>query len=435
MSYESTVVLSKAKNLIWEARNMNEVRNIIVGIEIGEKTSQICYYDRSENQPVPLNITGKATGTFPTYLSKKVGEEQYHFGTEAEYFGMHRNEILIDNLYDICKSNTAVAIDEKLVSPAVLLEKFVGGALAMLGVSDVAKSIRAVMITVPKINKALVANVKGAGELLGFADRQLLLQDYNESFYYHTMCQKLELSSRKVALFNIEKEAAAFGELDVRKQTKPALVVVKRGTQIRLSEDAISRDEEFYDFAKYSLGEDAYSSVFIIGNGFDKSWANKSIPLLCRHQRPVFYVNNLYCKGACYAAKEKVEDKALKEYLFAGPDLVKVNIGMDIVKSGILSYYPLIEAGVNWYEAYSEVEILLNGVAELVFTTKRMENGDKNRCVMALPNLPSRPPKATRLSVKMEFESATCCNITVTDLGLGEFYQASGLVWQEKMMC
>ena len=414
---------------------MNEVRNIIVGIEFGEKTSQICYYDRSENQPVPLNMTGKASGTFPTYLSKKSGENEYHFGIEAEYFGVHKNEILIDNLYELCQRENMFAIDNSVISPAVLLEKFIGGALAMLGVGDLIKSIQAVMITVPQISKALVANTKEAGKLLGFSSGQLLLQDYNESFYYHTMFQKSELVARKVALFNIEKDMASFAELNIKRETKPALVTVNQKEQVRLNEDATRRDEEFYDFAKKCFGEEAYSSVFIIGNGFDKSWAVKSIPLLCRHQRPVFYGNNLYCKGACYAAKDKSEDKALKEYLFAGPDLVKVNIGIDLVKSGLSTYYPLIEAGVNWYEAYSEVEVLLDDVEELVFTAKRMDRGDKSKCVMALPNLPQRPPKATRLKIAMEFDSADRCNIVVTDLGLGELYKASGLKWQETMVC
>ena len=414
---------------------MNEVRNIIVGIEFGEKTSQICYYDRSENQPVPLNMTGKASGIFPTYLSKKPGENEYHFGIEAEYFGVHKNEILIDNLYELCQRENMFAIDNSVISPAVLLEKFIGGALAMLGVGDLIKSIQAVMITVPQISKALVAHTKEAGKLLGFCSGQLLLQDYNESFYYHTMFQKSELVARKVALFNIEKDMASFAELNIKRETKPALVTVNQREQVRLNEDATRRDEEFYDFAKKCFGEEAYSSVFIIGNGFDKSWAVKSIPLLCRHQRPVFYGNNLYCKGACYAAKDKGEDKALKEYLFAGPDLVKVNIGIDLVKSGLSMYYPLIEAGVNWYEAYSEVEVLLDDVEELVFTAKRMDRGDKSKCVMALPNLPQRPPKATRLKIAMEFDSADRCNIVVTDLGLGELYKASGLKWQETMVC
>lgn len=413
---------------------MNEVRNIIVGIEMGKQISQICYYDRRENQPVSLNLTGQSGGTFPTYLSKKVGADEYHFGVEAEYFGLHKNEILID-LYEVCHSRDDVAIDEALVSPAVLLNQFIAGALKMLGVGDLKKSIRVVMITVPRISKALVENVREASKLLGFNSDQLLLQDYNESFYYHTMCQKIELSSRKVALFAIEKDTASFGELNIKRETKPALVTVKRGEWTNLNEDVARRDEEFYDFAKKCFGEEVYSSVFIIGNGFDKSWATKSIPLLCRNQRPVFYGNNLYCKGACYAAKDKIEDKALKEYLFVGPDLVKVNIGMDMMKSGISTYYPLIEAGVNWYEAYSEVEVLLDDVNEVVFTIQRMERGEKSRCVMELSNLPKRPPKATRLGIKMEFEAATRCNITVMDLGLGELYPASGLTWQEMMMC
>ena len=412
---------------------MNEVRNIIVGIEFGEKISQICYYNRDENQPEPLNITGLSGGTFPSYLSKKPGADEYHFGVEAEHFGLHQNEILIDNLYQICKAETNIAIDNTEVAPAVLLAEFIRGALSMLGVADLAKSIRAVMITVPQISKALVANVRAASKLLGFTNGQLLLQDYNESFYYHTMCQKAEFSSRKVALFAVEKDRALFGVLNVNKETRPALVTVKRGEQIGLHEDARRRDDEFYDFAKRSFGEEAYSSVFIIGSGFDKSWAAKSIPLLCRHQRPVFYGNNLYCKGACYAAKDKVEDKALKGYLFAGPDLVKVNIGMDMVKSGIVAYHPLIEAGVNWYEAQAKCEVLLDDMAELVFTITRMERGERSKCVMALPNLPKRPPKATRLKIRIEFESATRCNITVEDLGLGEFYPSSGLRWSEVM--
>ena len=30
---------------------MNEVRNILVGFDFGEKVSQLCYYDRREENP------------------------------------------------------------------------------------------------------------------------------------------------------------------------------------------------------------------------------------------------------------------------------------------------------------------------------------------------------------------------------------------------
>ena len=44
---------------------MNEVRNIIVGFDLGEKVSQLCYYDRRAGEPVSLPM--------------KVGTGQYTF--------------------------------------------------------------------------------------------------------------------------------------------------------------------------------------------------------------------------------------------------------------------------------------------------------------------------------------------------------------------
>ena len=54
---------------------MNEVRNIIVGFDFGEKVSQLCYYDRREGEPVSLAMkVGTGQYTFPNCLSKKPGE-------------------------------------------------------------------------------------------------------------------------------------------------------------------------------------------------------------------------------------------------------------------------------------------------------------------------------------------------------------------------
>ena len=55
---------------------MNEVRNILVGFDFGEKVSQLCYYDRREGEPVSLPVkVGTGQYTFPNVLSKKPGEE------------------------------------------------------------------------------------------------------------------------------------------------------------------------------------------------------------------------------------------------------------------------------------------------------------------------------------------------------------------------
>lgn len=415
---------------------MNEVRNIIVGIEFGEKMSQICYYDRAEGEPMSLSvIAGQSQYTFPTVLSKRPGEEVYHFGSEAVHFGSHENEILIDHLYECCLTGTAVAIDGQEIKPSYLLKLYLEQVLKLLGVADASKSIRGIMITAPRLTKGLVDNIRQAYELLGFDRGSSFLQDYNESFYYHTMTQKPELRNRKAALFVFDKDQVSYQELTVNHQVRPVQVSVKKGSSAALGQDPEERDSQFYELIRGSFGTDVYSSVFLVGEGFDKNWAVRSVPLLCRNHRHVFYGNNLFCKGACYGAKEKVEEKTLKEYQYAGEDLVKSNIGMEMTVSGIQAYHPMIQAGVNWYEAIHDCEILLGDAKELVFLITGIDLKSKNKCSMHLPGLPERPAKATRLGIHMEYESAGSCQIQVEDLGLGELFPASGLKWKETLRC
>ena len=91
---------------------MNEVRNILVGFDFGEKVSQLCYYDRREGEPVSLPVkVGTGQYTFPNALSKKPGEDEWHFGLEVEYFVEQQDEIAVDNLYTLCLEQETVEVD------------------------------------------------------------------------------------------------------------------------------------------------------------------------------------------------------------------------------------------------------------------------------------------------------------------------------------
>ena len=186
---------------------MNEVRNIIVGFDLGEKVSQLCYYDRKEGEPVSLPMkVGSGQYTFPNCLSKKPGEEEWHFGLEVEYFVSQQEEIYLDNLYELCSNERTVTVDGKERQTGELLGIFIGSALRILGVPDPIKSISGLMITTPKLTKAMVENIRIACEYMGFSRKRCFLQDYEESFYYHTLYQKMEIWSRNVALFTFDQE-------------------------------------------------------------------------------------------------------------------------------------------------------------------------------------------------------------------------------------
>lgn len=381
---------------------------------------------------LPMKV-GTGQYTFPNCLSKKPGEEEWHFGLEVEYFVSQQEEIYLDNLYEICSRKRTVTVDGEERKAGELLGIFIGNALRILGVPDPVKSISGLMITTPRLTREMVENVRDACWHMGFSRNRCFLQNYEESFYYHTLYQKAEMWSRNVGLFTFDGNEVEYSTLEMDRKTKPVQVSVRKGRKVSLHTDPVERDFDFYQLVQDSLGNDVFSSIFLVGDGFDKEWAVRSVPLLCRHQRHVFYGNNLFAKGACYGAKEKVEERNLKGYLYTGSDLVRINVGMEMTVFGTPAYHSLISAGVNWYEAVGECEILLDDTRELTFVVTDMENTRKDRYNMSLPNLPQRPPKATRLHLHLEFESADQCRIDVTDMGFGEMYPSSGLVWHEIM--
>lgn len=413
---------------------MNEKRNMIIGFDLGKKESQICYYDRASKDAVSAAVrTGSSQYTFPTALSYSVEKNIWHFGPEAGYFSEQQGEILVSDLLELCMTDEPVVLEGKSCMPWELLKIFFEKSLELLQITDPQSQIRALMITVPDIKKKLVENLKLAFKELGLLEKRCFLQDYDESFYYHTMYQKPELWSRKVGLFIFDGDKISFCSMEVSGKTKPALAEVAHGETIQLSESVEQRDGQFLDLIEKSFGTDVYSSIFIVGEGFSQEDMPRSVNLLCRSQRRVFYGSNLYGKGAAFAAREKVDDRELIGYLFVGRDLVRNNIGMEMSVNGAPAYYPLIPAGVNWYEAYKEFECILDGTEGLAFVVSNMEDGSKKKMFMNLPDLPQRPDKTTRLLVKLEYDSPQCCHITVEDLGFGELFPTSGKVWHETM--
>ena len=56
-------------------------------------------------------------------------------------------------------------------------------------------------------------------------------------------------------------------------------------------------------------------------------------------------------RGPVIAAREKVEEKNLKNYLFLGEDRIRFQLSMEMRVNGSETLYTLIPGGLNWYEA------------------------------------------------------------------------------------
>ena len=410
---------------------MNETRNILIGFDFGVDTSQICYYDRQADSAVSLPVkVGTEDASFPNCISTADGKT-WHFGPEAEYFSSQKGESFVSGIYELCQSSREVMVAGKSYRPGELLAVLIRESLALLGLPDYLRKITSFMMTTPRISRTLVENVRVAYEILGFEKGRAFLQEYAESFYYEAFSHRLDGRGRKVGLFVFENMDVYFRRLDVDQTTRPAMVSCREGKRITLPADGRQKDMAFYELIQDSLGAEIYSTIYLVGNGFSQEWAKKSVALLCKAQRKVYFGNNLYAKGACEAAREKVEDKRLKAYLYIGGDVVRYNVGMEMMINGVPGYYPLIAGGGNWYDSEASCEVLLDEEDSIRLQIGEMYSKERRTIAMKLDGLPDRPPKASRVRIEVSFTSGTAMRVWVTDPGFGDLYPTSGKTWEE----
>ena len=64
-----------------------DVKNLIVGMDLNRKESQICYYERGSQDAVSAPVkVGSTRVAFPTVLSRIPESGEWHYGLEAEFF-------------------------------------------------------------------------------------------------------------------------------------------------------------------------------------------------------------------------------------------------------------------------------------------------------------------------------------------------------------
>lgn len=413
---------------------MNEVRNILIGLDLTAKGSQMSYYDRQTKEPVSAPVkVGTNLYVYPTAICKMEGRKEWHTGIEAGYFGSQPGGIAVPDFFERLSGTESCQVEGRDYRPSELLAIYLRDLLMLTGVPDILQVIDQLTITADTLNKPFVDNVKEAAASLKITGERLAIQDHMESFYYYAYSQKEELHARDIGLFEFDGDRVTFRSLVMDHLTKPALVKVGEPAETTLPQILEERDIAFMRFAEQILDKKLYSAVYITGEGFDTAWAKRSVPVLCRGKRHVFSGTNLFVRGACYAALDKAETHALKSTLYLGEDLVRTNLGMEMTVRGNPSYFPLISAGTNWFEAGKSCEFILENKDHLAFAINTMDGRTRKFFRMDLPGLPQRPARATRLRLTAMCPSRDVCEVTVEDLGFGGFYESSGLIWKDSL--
>lgn len=424
-------------------------QKLLVGYDLGDRVSQISCFYWEKNEPITIStVAGEEQYNIPTILCKRKEVNQWFYGKDAKRHGTEEGGIIISNLVTLAKKGNEVTIDGELFNPIHLLALFIKRSLSLVSMLADTDHIDGLMITVRELDSVMVDVLEKVTRQLGMDREKVFYQSNVESFYQFCLHQEESLWRQQVVVFDYDGDCMQSMRMEINHKTKPMVAFIDKQYHEEMPawnppRDEQSRaiactqiDETFEHVLERVMGGKMVATAFLIGDGFKEEWCKNSLRVLCRNRR-VFQGNNLYSKGACYAIREKsVPTRTMQQYIFLGEDKVKANIGMVLISKGTECYSPMLDAGINWFEAKTKKDVILESGNTITFQVVPLNGTERKELIMTLKDIPERPRGATRLRISLEFLSENTIQIKVKDLGFGEIFKSSELEWvEEALLC
>ena len=365
--------------------------NSIIGYELNERYCQISYYHEENQEPQTLETIAYSAHNLYVRAIKHESDEIVH-----------------------------------------LLREFIEKSLSRF------ESIGQIVFTVPTLNVDIVRMLKGIAKRMGIDKDHVYVQDYKESFCNFMIYQPKELWQYEAALFHCDRhEVKAYMLRKLRTgygKGRDAFITVDEVASAKMEELAAvypvlnvdrakEADVQFKQFVQGIFDKKLVSSVFLVGEGFENNWYPQSLKVLCNGRR-AFLGNNLYSKGACYAAyKRSLEYEDSLIYL----DETKMmdQICLKLRMQGIDKWYPIVSWGSRWYESDMQCELLLENTDDIEIHIESLVGAEMRVERVSLEGLPKRKNYTLRLQVKVMMRNEKCCCISFKDMGFGEFFPAT----------
>lgn len=416
----------------------------IIGYDLNDSMSQISYFELNNSVPETVaNDEEEERLGIPTVLSKRKGVAQWEFGNAAIKASENGSGTLVDKLLSFAAAGAKIEIEGEAYDPTDLLVLFVRRSLNMLSMIMSPSEVEYMILTVASLEGKYVDVIERIAGSMPVPREKIIIQTYEESIYYYLIHQPEDLWERDVVVFDYSGPHLKAYQLWMNRATEPVVAFVDRTAfeEIKMPKYMMKEEESVekadrIDELVLQISHDYFSNkfvgtVFLLGEGFEGGWCNKTLKFMCMGRR-VFQGRNMYSKGACYCGKDKATPCELnKNYVFLGRDKLKFNLGLRMYVAGEEEYLAVADAGENWYDSGLTYDLVLGNTRSIPLILTPLDGKGTETIEVDLSGLPDRPPKASRLRLCVEFESETRMKIEVEDLGFGEFFPSTGRKWQK----
>lgn len=401
-----------------------------IGIDLNDSYAMVSFFQQNMKEPETVStVAGSEEFQIPLVLARRKSIGKWYYGDEARRLSKSGEMVCIDQLLKRALNSEKIVIDDDSFMAEELLALFLKKVMELPSKLGNPSSFDRLVICVDRLTKENVSMFYGMAVRLGINSRQLTVIDRKESFYYFALNQDKSLWLHDVVMFMQEKESIFFYSLKRDLRTTPQVVSIDESISYTL--DKNDKDKSFLDIINESFKNQIISTVFLVGDTFAEGWMKQSVALLCKGRR-VLMGNNLFTKGACYAAATR-DKEAEWPFVYMGENEMKFNLSLKVHDKGELSFYNLISAGSNWFESKGQCEVIISGSYEVDFWKQLPKSREAKIETLRLTDMPPRPDRATRIRITATPVSDDRIDIEIKDLGFGEIFMSSGKVWHYEM--
>ena len=407
-----------------------------VCIDLNNQISQISYFNESMKEPITLS--GKVGSTryiIPTALRKKRGLGQWFFAEEQM-----QDSIVVDHLLERALQKEEILCEGESIEARIIFSIFIRKLLSLSAAAGCGKNNSIFVFTVEMMNKQIVELLTCVGEQMGIDAEQMRICTYEESFAHYVMNQEKNVYANEVLLYEYRPPFfKQYRLLQDRSMVPTILSIESRQSFVFEEMDQLSiqttQDELFFQVAGNSLNGKVVSSIFLVGNGFEGDWMEKSKQKICQGRR-VFLGQNLFSKGGCFYGKWEDDRESKKEestYLYLSEMKSQRNFCVIINSIEGQIPVPLLDAGKNWQDTKGNMDLILaesQGGVALDFVLKNLKGQTVSEYRMNLEGIANRPDKATRIHICGWMNENKDIHIKVRDCGFGHIYPSTGKEWE-----
>ena len=431
-----------------KALELTKKNRVVIGFDLWNDFSQISYCRVDQSMPDTLSmVVGEEQYNIPTVLCRIPDDEKtvtWLIGKDAQKAAQDGQGTLVQDLLLLAEQNGSICIEEDEYNAEMLLELYMRKAVALLAAYIKVEDICAIAFTMKEMKPALMHIIRKAAGRMRSKKMEIYFLSHEDCFFQYMIHQPQEMWVHNVLLYDYGKDGITSYSLQMNRKTNPVacFIAMEEYPQMKMLEVSEMTEEAQADFFKQldttlleittrQCEEQLVSSVFLLGDYFSKDWCQESLKYMCRNRR-VFQGSNLFSKGACYGARERVMPSTLStSYVYLSDDKLRANIGMKCDKGREEIYLPILHAGTNWYDAKMELDVMLVKNNTITLVISPVDGGKVRIAQISLEGLTVRGNKTNRVGLLFFMEDAQFVQIEIRDKGFGEIFPSTGQVWRE----